>query len=67
MSVHQIRPGMDDRRPVAMRLKAKIKHRQECLNLLSDFSRDIELLAAVSNVIEDTKQQLEKCKEGGMI
>jgi len=67
MSVHPIRPGMDDNRPVAMRLKAKIKHGQDCLNILSGFSRDIELLAAVSNVIEDRKQQLEKCKEGGMI
>ncbi len=67
MSVHQIRPGMDDRRPVAMRLKGKIQHGKDCLELLSDFSRDMELLAAISAVIEDREQQLEKCKEGGMI
>jgi hypothetical protein len=67
MSVHQIRPGMEDHRPAAMRLRGKIQHGKDCLELLSDFSRDIELLAAISAVIEDRKQQLEKCKEGGMI
>jgi hypothetical protein len=50
-----------------MRLKGKIQHGKDCLELLSDFSRDMELLAAISAVIEDRKQQLEKCKEGGMI
>ncbi len=67
MSVHQIRPGMDDHRPVAMRLKAKIKHAEKWRDLIASESHDFELILALDKVVKDRCAELTKCKEGGMI